>query len=92
MNTPRHPASDVVIGNEVSGWYSYGPRIWIDADTVDAPKDGEAPQFWSVYRWLPDDEEWRWIIDIRRMEDARSLTRRLVLDPNYQPEPEQVAA
>jgi len=93
MNPPNHfPSTDTVVGDERHGWYSFGPRVMCDDGVVDVPNPGEDPQFWGVYRWLEDDMEWRWIIDVSRKEDARGLARNLLLNPNYQPEPEQIAA
>jgi len=93
MNPPKHfPSTDTVVGDERNGWYCFGPRVMLNNVDVDTPKPGQDPQFWGVYRWLEDEEEWRWIIDVSRKKDVRGLTRNLLLNPDYQPEPEQIAA
>jgi len=95
MNHPENRliAGDTLVGDEHTGWYSWGPRVMRTDVDVDSPREGGAPQFWGVYRWLPEDGgEWRWMFDVSRMEDARELAGRLLLDPDYQPEPEQIAA
>jgi len=94
MNHPKNRliAGDTLVGAENTGWYSYGPRVMRNDEDVDTPDEGEAPQFWGVYRWLPDAGKWRWVIDVSRMENARGLVRNLLLNPDYQPEPEQIAA
>jgi len=93
--TMHHPTQrlipgDTILGDDSTGWYSYGPRVLRGASDVETPAEGEAPQFWGVYRWLPDDREWRWVIDVSRREEARALARRLLLNPDYQPEPEAI--
>jgi len=93
MRPPNHSKwCDTIVGDEQHGWYSYGPRIMLNDVDVDTPEPGQDAQFWGVYRWLEDDMEWRWIIDVSRKEDAREIARNLLLNPNYQPEPEQIAA
>jgi len=93
MNPPDHyNYCDTIIGDERHGWYCFGPRIMVSDVDVDVPLNGAAPQFWGVYRWLADELEWEWIIDMSRKEDARGLARRLLLNPDYQPEPEHIAA
>jgi len=85
-------AGDTLVGDDKHGWYCFGPRVMVSDVDVDFPKPGQEPQFWGVYRWLTDEEEWRWMIDVSRKEDARGLARNLLLNPDYQPEPEQIAA
>jgi len=93
MTPPNHNKyCDTIVGDERRGWYSFGPRVMRGDVDVDIPEPGESPEFWGVYRWLEDDMEWRWIIDVSRKEDARWLARTLLLAPDYQPEPEQIAA
>jgi len=94
MNHPEHRliAGDTLIGDDSTCWYTWGPRVMRGDVDVDSPREGEEPQFWGVYRWLWEDGgEWRWVMDASCEQDAQASAWKLLLNPDFQPEPEQIA-
>jgi len=84
-------AGDTLIGDERHGWYSYGPRVVLNDTDVDSPQPGQLPHFWGVYQWNEEYNAWDWIIDVSSKESARGVARKLFFNPDYQPDPEEIA-
>ncbi len=70
---PPIPPSDTLYSKAAGVYYTYGPRVeiveagaetGIDHKSVVAPAEGQEPQFYGIYKHVPEAGQWQWVADV----------------------------